>query len=64
MDKQFEAGIEFGCMSAWIWYLLWFGLAFYVGAKTHNFMYVYGTLSCGLIVGMWLKDIVMVFLLK
>jgi hypothetical protein len=64
MDKQFEEGIEFGCMSAWIWYLLWFGLTFYVAAKTKDWMYVFGMLSCGLLVGLWLKNVVMVFLLK
>ena len=62
--KEFEEGIEFGCMSAWIWYLLWWGLAFYVGAKTHNILYVLGTMSFGIFIGMWLKEVVMLFLLK
>jgi len=63
--KDFEEGIAFGVLASWLWYLLWFGLSFYVGAKTHNILYVLGTMSAGLLVGMlWLKDIVRVFLRK
>jgi len=64
MDKEFEEGIEFGVLASWFWYLLWFGLAFYIAAKTFNFLYVFGTLSAGLLVGMCLNKIVDLFLLS
>lgn len=62
--NEFEDGIEFGCMTAWIWYLLWWGLAFYVAAKTLNFIWVFGTVGAGFLIGIALKEIVMLFLLK
>jgi len=63
MNKDFKEGLEFGCIAGSIWYLLWFGLAFYVAAKTHNWMYVFGTLSLGVLVGLaGLNKIVRVFI--
>ena len=63
LNKDFLSGLEFGVMSAWFWYLLWFGLAFYVAAKTKDWMLVFGVLSLGLLVGLvGLDRIVRVFL--
>ena len=61
--KEFLEGLKFGCIASWFWYLLWFGLAFYVAAKTKDWMYVFGVLSVGLLVGLVSLDrIVRVFL--
>jgi len=63
LTKDFLDGLNFGCTAAWLWYLLWFGLAFYVAANTHDWAYVFGVLSLGWLVGMvGLDRIVKVFL--
>jgi hypothetical protein len=63
MNKDFRDGLEFGCVSGSIWYLLWFGLAFFVAAKTHDFMYVFGTLSLSITIGLaGLNKLVRVFI--
>jgi len=64
MNKYFEEGIEFGCISAWLWYLCWWFLAFYVSVKTQNMTYVLGTMSFGVFGGMWLNNIINLFLWK
>jgi hypothetical protein len=61
--NEFEEGIEFGCIAAWLWYLCWWDLSFYVSVKTQNITYVLGTMSFGVFIGMWLKSIIKVFCL-
>jgi hypothetical protein len=64
MNKDFEEGLELGVLASWYWYLLWFGLAFYAGAKTHNITYIFGMLSAGWLAGLFLKDVTKLFILK
>ena len=51
MDKEFESGLEFGCMCGTVWYLLFFALSLIIYAKTQNWVYIFGALSIGLLIG-------------
>jgi len=64
MDKEFESGLEFGCMCGAVWYLLFFALSFIIYAKTQNWVYVFGALSIGLVMGVGLPNITKLLILE
>ena len=64
MNKEFESGLEFGCMCGTVWYLLFFALSFFIYAKTQSWISIFGVLSIGLLIGFGLSDIVKLFILN
>jgi len=64
MDKEFEGGLNFGCMCGIVWYLLFFTLSLIIYAKTQNWVYVFGVMSIGLLMGFGLSNIAKLFILN